>query len=580
MKMVAGLVVVFATWAWQGPQQPPRDTRPPAQEVGTGEIRGRVLAGDTGAPLRRAMVTLLSQSQRPSVEGPVRIEAGTTVPIVAPGVVNRRVNTDETGSFVFSQLPPGAYRVMASPNASRPQYLGAAYGARQPLQPGKPLELGDGQRIDGADIVLPRAAVVTGRVTDDAGDPMARVMVYVLQSRGGQLSRSGPSAMTDDLGQFRLFGITPGDYVVGADNRAGGGPPIEGETIGFVTTYSPGTTNPSEASRVRLRAGQEAMADIRMVPGRLFKITGSVINGRGEPVQRASIQVMRKDAFGQVSGTGTGVDPEGRFTANGLVPGEYRLIARQMGATPGPGGPVAQREGAEMAIETVVVGESDLSDVLLVIRPGVNIEGTVVFDTPPPDGVRFRVMTAATDRTGATGAEATAEVTGHAFTLTNLFGEKLVRTTATATGWALKSVLLRGRDITDVPTAFTPQDSGHLQIVFTSRAPSLEGTVIGDDGEPAKDGGSVLIFGEDPATWIGRSSRLRLVALTPTGTFRMQGMREGQYYVVALAAGQSPLIADPPRDVLEALSKVATRVTLGPDEHRKVDLRLVALEGR
>jgi protocatechuate 3,4-dioxygenase beta subunit len=572
-------VVATTISLWQVPQ-PPRDTRPPAPAVGTGEIRGRVLAADTGAPLRRVMVTLLGQSARPSVEGPVSIEAGTTLPVVSQGGVNRRVNTDDTGGFVFAQLPPGVYRVMASPNASRPQYLGAAHGARQPLQPGKPLELADGQRIDAADIVLPRAAVVTGRVTDDAGDPMARVMVYVLQSRGGQLTRSGPSAMTDDLGQFRLFGITPGDYVVGADNRAGGGPPIEGETIGFVTTYSPGTTNPSEASRVRLRAGQEAMADIRMVQGRLFKITGSVVNGRGEPVQRASIQVMRRDAFGQVSGTGAGMDPQGRFTANNLPPGEYRLVARGIITAPGAGGPAAQREAAEMAIETVVVGQSDVTDVLLMLRPGATIAGSIAYDTPPATPVRVRVMTAAADRLGMTGPEATFDATDNSFTLQNLFGEKLIRPSIMAQGWALKSVLLRGTDITDIPTAFTPQDSGRLQVVLTSRAPSLGGTVADDDGQPVKDGGSVLIFGEDPATWIARSSMLRLVSITPDGTFRTQGLREGQYFVMALSRERAPLINDPSREVLEALSKQATRVTLMADEHRRVDLRLAAMEAR
>jgi hypothetical protein len=317
-----------------------------------------------------------------------------------------------------------------------------------------------------------------------------------------------------------------------------------------------------------------------MVQGRVFKISGTVVNARGDVVPRASIQIMRRDPFGQVSGVGASQDPQGRFTANNVVPGEYRLVAREIITTPGAGGPIAQREAAEMAMETVVVSQSDVTDVLLVLRPGVTVAGTIAYDTPPATPVRVRVMTAASDRLGMAGPESTFEATDNSFTLQNLFGEKLIRPSVMAQGWALKSVLLRGADITDVPTAFRPQDSGRLQIVLTSRAPSLEGTVAGDDGQPMKDGGSVLIFGEDPATWIGRSSMLRLVGIAPDGTFRSQGLREGQYFVMALPRERAPLINDPSREVLEALSKEATRVTLGADEHRKIELRLAALEGR
>jgi hypothetical protein len=40
--------------------------------------------------------------------------------------------------------------------------------------------LTEGQTFDKATIALPRGAVIAGRVTDDNGEPMARVQVYTL----------------------------------------------------------------------------------------------------------------------------------------------------------------------------------------------------------------------------------------------------------------------------------------------------------------------------------------------------------------------------------------------------------------
>ena len=590
MTMTLRLVLVAGVLAQvQGP--PPRDARPAAQQVGTASISGRVLAADTGAPIRRAVVSLTSIPTAPGGTGTVSMQLVGPPGVPLSQASGRSTYTDDGGNFMFSELPAGRYMFVVNPGPTRAQYLSVPTIGVDPSIARRRFDLADGQKLEGADIMLPRAAVVTGRILDEAGEPIARAMVYGLQSRNGTMSRMGPGVTSDDLGQFRLFGLNPGDYVIAAESRAGG-PPIapgnnpggqqELESLGFVTTYSPGTTNPSEAARLRIAAGQEATADIRMVRGRLYKISGSVVDSRGEPVTRANMQLTRRSAFGQMTGSSVQIVGPGRFTARDLAPGEYRITARSQapGAAPGPPNPRAMT--GEAASATIQIGQSDVDNVLLVLQPGASVTGTLVFDTPPATETRVRVMATPGERMSSMfGGEASAEVTGETFTLDNLFGPVLVRATAPTRGVALKAVLLRGKDITDVPTEFTAQDSGRLQVVMTSRAPTLEGTVAAADGEPVKDGAAVVLaFGEDPATWIWRTTMIRTTGVMPDGTFRLAGLREGNYLVIALPRDRMINMLEPSPEVLQALAKEATRVTLAMDETRKLPLRVAEGDAR
>ena len=157
-------------------------------------------------------------------------------------------------------------------------------------EPGQSIELKDGQSIEKLVISLPRGGVITGRVTDEAAEPLARVQVYTLSyppgmSRG---QRSGQGSTTDDLGQFRLWGLNTGEYVVVADARGNtfvppnAPPESEEERVNFVTTYYPGTLDEGAAQRVRVKAGAETSGiDIRVGQLRLFHVSGYVTDSQG-----------------------------------------------------------------------------------------------------------------------------------------------------------------------------------------------------------------------------------------------------------------------------------------------------------
>src|SRR5690606_4937639 len=117
----------------------------------------------------------------------------------------------------------------------------------------------------------------------------------------------------------------------------------------------------------------------------------------------------------------------------------------------------------------------------------------------PPEGRKANIFVQNAERRQFMGSPLV-EVNDLAFTLKNVFTPILLRGSAGGPGWGLKAVMLRGRDITDVPTAFTEQDSGHLTVIFTSSAPSIEGAVTDHLGQPVTEA-TILLFGEDEDTW-------------------------------------------------------------------------------
>src|SRR5919198_635103 len=202
------LVVAVVVVTQQAPapafQHPARDTSAQQKET-AGRITGRVLAADTGRPVKRARV-FVSAAELPGGRG---------------------VLTDENGVFDLTELPAGRYTL----SVSKSGFVSLSYGQRRPLQAGTPLQLGEGQQLKGVDFQLPRGSVIAGRVLDEDGEAMpgipVRVMRYEYQQGERRLTPAG-NTQTDDRGQFRVWGLMPGEYYVSAVarnfNRGGRGP--------------------------------------------------------------------------------------------------------------------------------------------------------------------------------------------------------------------------------------------------------------------------------------------------------------------------------------------------------------------
>jgi hypothetical protein len=274
------------------------------------------------------------------------------------------------------------------------------------------------------------------------------------------------------------------------------------------------------------------------------------------------------------------MSPSGTFSVRGVPPGSYQVVARfqpprQPGAVFVPG-----ESGQEHGTALIDVISGDVENVVITTRPGATVAGSLVFDEALPSGGRANLSALPVERRNYMGTPVV-QVTGSAFTLRELFGPVVIRGNASGgpASWGLKAVLLRGKDITDVPTVLTAADSGHLEVVFTAKAPSLEGFVADDTGAPVPDA-VVLLFGHDPDTWRPRSSFQHAVRPGRDGTFMLRGLREGQYWVAAVPPDVITNPTQPSPEFLRGLRDVATALTLNDGETRTLDLRLLRFEER
>ncbi|MGH9141274.1 MAG: MSCRAMM family protein, partial [Vicinamibacterales bacterium] len=337
--------------AAQPPQgTPPRDQRPQAQ-TGTAIIRGRVFAGDTGKPLRRARISLSA----PELAGN-----------------NRTTSTDADGRYELTDLPAARYTV----RANRSGYLMLRYGQRRPLEAGKPLQFVDKQVVENVDFSLPRMGLITGRVLDEVNEPIEGVNVLALRSmyfngRRQLVPTGGGQVRTDDAGQYRLLGLAPGTYYVSATTRETWTISRNGDkqVMGYAPTYFPGTARVSDARRVIVALGQEASnIDLSLVLGRAAKISGTAFDSHGRPFTNVVLrQEVRGDGFASFSQVAsTTVAADGTFAIPNIPPGEYILGA----ATP-------DRSEPDVALLPIVVDSIDIDNMSLTGSMGGTVTGQI-----------------------------------------------------------------------------------------------------------------------------------------------------------------------------------------------------------
>jgi hypothetical protein len=340
-----------------------------------------------------------------------------------------------------------------------------------------------------------------------------------------------------------------------------------------MTTFHPSALGESDAARVRVRAAADVDGiDIQLVRTRAYRISGTIMDSQGRPVTRPMAMLARLNPAGGFSTNGVSLDPQGRFTVRNVAPGEYTLIVR-----PQFGEPLTEtaKTPPEYASVPVTV-TADVEDLVVVTQPGITVGGQVVFmdgEGRPAGTVRVSVQSG--NRLPMFGPMPGATVgEDWRFTLANLAGPVLIRA-GLPDGWALKGVMLGSTDITDTPVEFRKDHSGHLQILVTTRASSVEGTVTGDDGRPV-DQAQVLVFPEESTSWRAGSPRVRMASSGKDGRFLVTGLVGGRYHAVAFPFRSVMLTPDLTPDFFDRAAREATQLVVSDDERRTVDLRLTA----
>ena len=554
--VASGIIVLAGTPAPAQPPQlqlPPGATQPPrdtSQKTGTARIRGRIVAADTGQPLRKAQVRASAPDIRES----------------------RMTSTDADGRFELKELPAGRYML----TASKGSFVALQYGQLRPFVPGKPIELRDGETVEKVDFALPRGGVITGRVVDEFGDPVADVSVapmryQYLQGRR-RLTPIARPGMTNDIGEFRLFALPRGQYYLSATLRSGMAMMADSDDrSGYAPTYYPGTPNAAEAQRITIGVGQ-ILNDINLalIPARTVRISGTAVDSSGKPLSGGFIVVTQPSGGGFMSTMGGQIKPDGSFTLSSVPPGEYTLRVQPMG-------PIA--ESPESATVHVTVGAEDITGIQLAAVKPVTVTGRITV----PAGASVQTSTV---RLIATPAEPDAMMFGPGaggkinddltFELKVPPGRSLVRLLGrTAGDWTTKAQHLNGVDVIDTGIDVRPgEDIAGLEIELSSQQSQVTGTVSNNRGDPLKDY-SVVVFARDRERWIYPQTRyVRSAQPDQDGHFKVTGLPAGDYYAVALDYIEQADANDP--EFLDRVRDRATSFSLGDGATQVLTLKIVS----
>ena len=538
---IAACVSAAVAQALVGPQPEPE---------GTARLVGRVVAADDGRPVRRAYLILSGQPAAQD-KNPRVVRS-----------VDRHLETDADGRFEFGGLPAGSYHVSTVPQN------GFVSGSLP-----RGVSLIDGQSLE-TTIRLTRTGAIVGRVLDEGREPVAGAQVHAVQRSevGGdvRLSHAGRTATVDERGEYRLYGLAPGEYLVVATYRpqriSSHGVLSDVQRSDFSDAYYPDSSSSKGARSVVVRAGQDTEGvNFALTARRLVRVTVNAVNAAGVPLEFREAQLTLRTPEllipAAVHRVGGDRPADGTFVFRDVPPGEYRLLVR------------AGQEGAYL---DVTIGDQDVS---LNVRTnvGATVSGRVLIDGQPAG-------TAATAFYGSVAARPPPWLGGPSyaepklvrfqnnsdrFALTGLRGPTML--TADVSGGVAVSLRRAGEELAGKTLELLGTEIiDDVVVEFTTKVAAVDVTITGTDPREESEPLVVVIFAEDPSLWRVGYLQYRSPHTSqdsPDGrsqTMKMRAMPAGRYLIAAL---RNPGVSDVTApSVLETLRKQATRLTLVADQ--------------
>jgi hypothetical protein len=314
----------------------------------------------TGGVIYSAGRSGLQQAEVGSISG--RVETVDTPPRPVPmaTVILSRINgeryieqTTQDGRFSFSTISAGGYAL----DINKPAFLPFHYG---PERPDGAFVLRSGEVRNNVLIKLIKGAVVSGGVRRSTGEAIvgAKVRCYRFRKYGPAPTDS-PEGITDtdDRGQYRLYGLEAGSYLVVASppsgvNTAASRPSnseIESSlsrlqvngwatefperAVRFLPTWSGNSLSSESAQAVVVNPSEErAGVDFELTPTSVTTISGIVESSfGGSSTAAVSVRVLPSDGgvtFPESAPLQTkSPGADGRFAYEGVSPGRYRVWA-------------------------------------------------------------------------------------------------------------------------------------------------------------------------------------------------------------------------------------------------------------
>ena len=531
----------------------------------TAIVRGRAVFDDTNQPAPRQRVQLVS----------TRLLSNRQQSAAIPTAM-----TEANGAFVFNNVAPGEYYVVALPADA---HAASAETSPLPRQTGTPAadtaKLEQYQRdnprvtvtgVNAVEIELrvknPHFGGVSGQIMDANGAPVAGAQVRAMKT-GEQ--GFGATVTADENGVYKFRGLTAGEYIMSAAPRkqepaAKGTPTVEG-VLG--DTYYPSAIDRRMAAPVVVPLdGELTDISITLISRSLHRVSGTVrAEGDGHPIAGATVRLeKKKDDQPAANEDSSGIqaamsnylattDPQGNWALSNLPDGVYTILVRS-----GSNVAAKQERFVNKSQELTIAG-SDVQDLTIEVSTGGIISGhvTVELGNGPTPAISIGVG-AANTRVEPDGNFVVAGVPEGEFPLAVLIRPQ--------NAFYAKSIELNGLDL--LRTKLKVGSSENIKDVKVVVAPAsiLTGRVLSAAAKTPVRQVSIMLIPADPT--LGPAFVRPNGTTNAAGTFTIGGA-PGEYFVVLWSRG------DPaPANDVESIKNLpnAVRITLAPGERKSVEL--------
>jgi protocatechuate 3,4-dioxygenase beta subunit len=474
------------------------------------------------------------------------------------------VTTSNDGIFSFSGIDPGQYRIVAE----RDGYIRQEFGQRTYSGTGTIISISSGQNLTNINFQLTPAGTIAGRILDEDGEPLAGVQVQSLTyayPNGRRTLVPGRTVETNDLGEYRLYWLTPGEYVVSAIPTRGRGflarqtrnARFERASAeeSYAPSYFPGSIDPETATPIQLPAVAEVRGiDFILRPVQTVTLRGRVVSPipstevpppppRGQPQQgprggqlrqlaqnfRNSVQIVLSRSGsrggggrGGVGQPATAASADGGFEIRNVIPGSYTVTA------------VFRQNDQQYSARTrIEVNDRDVENINLALRPGIEVPGQIYLDGTPPaqfqiDRIRVGLVSTEDVPAGDTNTQVKPDAT---FVLSNV---PALTYRVNITGLPAGAYAIAGRygavDALNEPFQIDGSQVLPLQVQIGFSAGRVDGYVTGRGDQPLPGATSVLI---PAAPHRNRLDLYKTAATDQYGRFSFTSVAPGDYKVFA-----------------------------------------------
>lgn len=497
------------------------------------------LAAQT-APAPEAPAPAMIEGSVINIQNSRTIPRATVTLLHLKGTGSKSQRADGRGHFLFTNVEPGIYRLMAN----RPGFFSDDHKREsQPV-----FEIAAGEHVKDIPVRLIPSALVSGKIRDEYNDPVqdAEVRVLAVQTQlGQQYLRVAGKALTDDRGEYRIADLHPGKYFLVVEDKSKplatltsiienvnalakmkdekgrslrvDMPGVPDPPYTYAPLFYPDTTDFRQAQSLKLNPGDEMAADFLLISTPVVSIRGKVVNGiTGQTVSSATVAAFWT-SYLEGGGIPALLALGGSFEVRGISPGNYTVRAS-----------FTEAQRVFYGEETIEVGDRGAQNVQITAMPDFLATGHIRLAGPaekPRKGSVEFVGEGLTPRVRT--STAPPDLTFEAQLRPDRRYRAMVRNLPE--DYYLKSVTIAQHELAPDNVVVNGL-RGDLELILSTAGGHIEGTLANSTNEPTR--GSILLIPDVPDP--GPPDLFRRTSTDSKGNFMFRGVAPGSYRMVAM----------------------------------------------